>query len=84
MEFVDCHCGGEKVISVIDFNLFNIMNIIHLSKKFLVGCLKDQFKVHFFFLLYINDICNVSQLIEIVLCLDDTNVFFRIKNRIML
>ena len=32
-----------------------------------------------FFLLYINDICNVSQLIEIVLFADDTNIFFSHK-----
>ena len=32
-----------------------------------------------FFLLYINDICNVSQLIEMVLFADDTNIFFSHK-----
>ena len=31
------------------------------------------------FLLYINDICNVSQLIDIVLFADDTNIFFSHK-----
>jgi hypothetical protein len=33
----------------------------------------------FIFLLYINDICNVSQLIDIVLFADDTNIFFSHK-----
>jgi hypothetical protein len=33
-----------------------------------------------FFLLYINDICNVSQLVEIILFGDDTNIFFSHKD----
>ena len=33
-----------------------------------------------FFLLYINDICNVSQLVETVLFADDTNIFFSHKD----
>ena len=32
-----------------------------------------------FFLLYINDICNVSQLTETILFADDTNIFFSHK-----
>jgi hypothetical protein len=32
-----------------------------------------------FFLLYINDICNVSQLIDTVLFADNTNIFFSHK-----
>ena len=33
-----------------------------------------------FFLLYINDICNVSQLVETILFADDTNIFFSHKD----
>ena len=33
-----------------------------------------------FFLLYINDICNLSQLVETILFADDTNIFFSHKD----
>ena len=70
-----CHCSGYKIILAIDFNLFNIMNIIHPEKGLLWGA-SGSILGPLFFLLYINDICNVSQLIDIVVFADDTNIFF--------
>jgi hypothetical protein len=51
------------------------MNIIHLEKGLLWGA-SGSILGPLFFLLYINDICNVSQLIDIVVFADDTNRFF--------
>ena len=49
--------------------------IIHLACDLSrVGYYKDQHWVQFF-LLYINDICNVSNLLKFVLFADDTNIF---------
>ena len=33
-----------------------------------------------FFLLYINDLCNVSKTIELILFADDTNIFYSHKD----
>ena len=48
-------------------------------KKVCCGIPQGSILGPLFFLLYINDICNVSQMIEIVLFADDTNIFFSHK-----
>ena len=49
------------------------------SKPIACGVPQGSILGPLFFLLYINDICNVSQLVETILFADDTNIFSHIK-----
>ena len=49
-------------------------------KVFSVECPKDQFLVHSSFLLYINDLCNVSNIFDLILFADDNNVSYSHKD----
>ena len=39
---------------------------------------------HLLFLIYINDICNVSKVLDFILFADDTNIFFSHKDKLFL
>ena len=71
---------GQKNTSVIDCNTFNIMIPIPYLKVFSVECLKGQFLVHSSFLLYINDLCNVSNIFDLILFADDNNISYSHKD----
>ena len=54
----------------------------HCSTPKMINCGVPQGSIlgPLFFLLYINDICNVSQSVETILFADDTNIFFSHKD----
>ena len=72
--------NGCKIISQIDNNL-SCLRMLNLTMQIShVVCLKGLYWAHLLFLLYVNDIANVSKLLFPILFADDTNVFFSGKN----
>ena len=46
------------------------------NSKYVVACHKDLFLGLKLFILYINNICNVSKNLKFILFADDTNMFY--------
>jgi hypothetical protein len=57
------------------FNVYNIITIVPIQVQSLFW-----FNHCSVFLIYINDICNVSKTLELILSADDTNVFYSHEN----
>ena len=45
-----------------------------------VYCIEHSYCVYCYVLLYINDLCNVSKVVDFILFADDTNIFFSHKD----
>ena len=66
---------GLRVVYLIEVNMFITITLAPLNELSLVQCLMVPYWDHYCFLLYINDIANVSDILFSILFADDNNVF---------
>ena len=75
---------GLEATSPTGCNSFSLTANPPLHKLSAVMCPRDPFLGPLFFLLYINDLNNVSTLVELILFADDTNLFMSHKDPVYL
>ena len=72
--------NGLLPICLTEDNLFPLETQVLKLQLYLVVYHKGQFLVHSFFLIYINDFSNCSDILDLHLFADYSNLFFSHKN----